>query len=1494
AIWGRHVWLLIYLSSGVLGNIWSCIWSPDYLSIGSSSALSGIIGAWPVFIAITWNQTTPNDRKERDRMMVLVLFAIVLLIGFSFMPMVDWAAHFGGMAAGMTVSATCFARKLQTPSWSIATGVIGALSSWSLFIGSLAYLVLCVEPNRRLLELWGGAAGMGGRVQAACVMEAVGHREANDATSEADERQGRTCPGRTFRTICLNSAANKAAVAAAGCGGAGLLLCSRRGDLGASFASPPAPRGHARGAAVLPAAADQRAAAAAPAAGPADGGAAAPRLAGAALGLGAAAAAKGAWRARGAAAPRTRRRFFGSPEEALENLNPFKESPAESTRKQYQAKVDEINALGPSLKEKSDDELRGLAQELRSRAQGGESLESLLAMSFALVREASDRVLGLRHFDVQLIGGMALHDGKIAEMGTGEGKTLVAILPAFLNALTGKGVHVVTVNDYLARRDAEWVGQPLRFLGLSVGIVQSQMASDVKQRAYRSDVTYVTNSELGFDYLRDQMCPTQTDLTLRAENPFNFCIVDEVDSILIDEARTPLIISGTAQNAPSKYQVAREVAKSLRKVVHYTTDEKQRQCVLLEDGVAMAEKLLNKDDLFDPDDPWFPFIVNALNAKELYVKDKQYIVKKGEVNIVDEFTGRVMEGRRWSNGLHQAVEAKEGVDIQAESVTLASISYQSLFRLFRKLSGMTGTAFTESKEFKQRIYKIETVVIPSNRERKRDDKDDQVFVDDIGKWKAVAREVENAHRIGRPVLIGTTNVENSEILAELLDALEVPYRLLNAKPENVARETEIIAGSGRKYAVTISTNMAGRGTDILLGGNSSMMARLKIREELFPRLFKVKKRAWVMPDDFYPVDLTKSVSDKVMDAVRFAVSEWVPDSAEKLAPTSTDAAAKILKSDLTELEADERLSLACEKAPTDDEAILRLREAYNLMAAEYKEVTDLEKREVIALDGLYVLGTERHESRRIDNQLRGRCSRQGDPGATRFFLSLNDQIFRIFGGDNIKKMVRAMSFSGSDDTPLESGLLSSSLEEAQKKVENYFYSVRKGVFDYDDVMDTQRQIVYSLRRRTLLEDDASIRSTLEEFSDKNMEDFVDGHINVKKPVKDWKLEKLAENVGIYWTDLKEVVTLESLKSAAAPGGDEGMKAVLALLQEKARDAFAQKCATIEESGQGLTGMVTRNILLMQLDNFWQQHLKNMDFLKNSVTLRAYGQKNPLTEYKLEGYQIFLKMMSRIRRNSVYNVGLFTPRKLTKMSKERVSSLIPNREARRRQLSEMLSGPQGEKIKELAGLGTEQNATARTINLARLALNVRQLLDARQSLGELAMASFSELREGMQRAGLITVGDQIRWASACNEFEMFEDEMVGEVYLGIRKGAEVAPDSPLSPEERLEARQNFGATLEDPEFLRTVGQFATSPSAFLAQMKEAAGEQGWTAENIQRLRETYAAAGVDIDEMMAAMSESSEAMPPEQREVVEYMQGLFSSGAAGVSSAEKKGAEKVKV
>eukprot|EP00929_Paragymnodinium_shiwhaense_P006869 TRINITY_DN110821_c0_g1_i1.p1 TRINITY_DN110821_c0_g1~~TRINITY_DN110821_c0_g1_i1.p1 ORF type:complete len:1309 (-),score=412.50 TRINITY_DN110821_c0_g1_i1:408-4334(-) len=1187
-------------------------------------------------------------------------------------------------------------------------------------------------------------------------------------------------------------------------------------------------------------------------------------------------------------ASRTQRRFFQT---TIENMNPFKEKPEEETKNRFDPIVKEIRSFEAGYKKMNDDELRAEASTLRARAEKGEGLDDLLPSSFALVREASDRVLGLRHFDSQMMGGIALHKGNVAEMGTGEGKTLVAILPAFLNALAGKGVHVVTVNDYLARRDAEWVGQPLRFLGVTVGVVQGGMTPDQRQKAYRCDVTYVTNSELGFDYLRDQLAPSPGDLGLREQEPFNFAIVDEVDSILIDEARTPLIISGMADQPSNKYMAAREVAKTLRKTVHYEVDEKQRQATLNEEGVEAAEKLLGKADLFDPQDPWFPFVVNALNAKELYTRDKSYIVKKGEVMIVDEFTGRIMDGRRWSGGLHQAVEAKENVKIQPESITLASISYQSLFRLFKKLSGMTGTAYTEAKEFDE-TYKLKTLVIPPNRTRAREDRDDIVYIDDIGKWKGLAREIENNHRLGRPVLVGTTNVENSEIVAELLDALGVPYRLLNAKPENVTKETEIVAASGRKYAVTIATNMAGRGTDIMLGGNSAMMARLRLRELLYPLLFPKKAKTFAMPDDFYPIDCTQASMEKARAAAKRAAEDWLAKAREAKEQDVDDleGAEKVAAGEFTLLEAEENLSLACEKSPVEDPAMLQLREAYQAIAGEFKQVTDIEKEEVKALGGLYVLGTERHESRRIDNQLRGRSGRQGDPGQTRFFLSLNDTIFRIFGGDNIKKMVGAMSFSHPDDTPLESSLLSTSLEEAQRKVENYYYSVRKNVFEYDDVMDTQRQIVYKLRRRALLDTDENIMSTVAEFSDRNMEDFLDGHISADKPVADWPLEKLAENCGIYCSLLKDLITVEALKEKAGGGGQDGRDAIGKYLQEKAAESLTKKVDLIEENAPKLSGVVQRQILLNQLDQYWQQHLRNMDFLKTGVTLRAYGQKNPLTEYKLEGYQVFLKMMSRIRRNTVYNVFLFTPRKLSPMSDEKIKSLIPSRGKRRQEMTELKKAAKtnAEAAAAVQMTTAASSSGSQAINLAKLALSVRQLLDAREALKELALASFGELKEQFNRAGLVLPADQLRWAASCKDFQLMEDEVSGEIYVGLKKWSEphaLAGIGASSKEERAEARVALSKAMDDPNFVRTVNEFADRPEDFLVQMKAASEAGGLTPDDVEKMRDLYAASGIDVDQMLEEMSANMEDMPEAQREVVMYMKNMMQKSKDEASQKE---------
>jgi preprotein translocase subunit SecA len=692
--------------------------------------------------------------------------------------------------------------------------------------------------------------------------------------------------------------------------------------------------------------------------------------------------------------------------------NVFASDPSAKTRKKYQDRVDAINALEPAMAALSDEALRAKTVEFKQRVAAGASLDDLLVEAFAAVREGSKRVLGLRPFDVQLIGGMILHDGQIAEMRTGEGKTLVAVLPAYLNALQGKGVHVVTVNDYLARRDSEWVGQVHRFMGLEVGLVQQGLSEVQRRAAYGADVTYVTNSELGFDFLRDNLAQDASELVLRG---FCFCIIDEVDSILIDEARTPLIISGPAEQPSEKYRKACKLATVLAKDVHYTVDEKQRSVLLTEEGYEAAEdvlqvhiifchffrhlvlpdwiiiiiffrmlsvrlasllrKLTNVSrlfsiqvaDLYDAREQWASYVINAIKAKELFLRDTSYIVRAGEVIIVDEFTGRTMPGRRWSDGLHQAVEAKEKLEIQNESVTLASISYQNFFRSYPKLAGMTGTAATEAAEFSN-IYELPVAVVPTNRTISRSDNPDVVFRNEAGKWRAVVQEIKRMHNSGRPVLVGTTSVEKSEVLSQALDAEGIPYELLNAKPENVERESEIVAQSGRRGAVTIATNMAGRGTDIILGGNPEFMARLKIRELLLPEVVtlvddddtgksngKTRKalrpRSWKVSPKLFPCELSSSTAALVKDAVSSAVASWGQRA-------------------LDELEAEERLAVACEKAPTSDPVLQKLRAAFVAVESEYKGVTDKEKAEVQALGGLHVVGTERHESRRIDNQVR--------------------------------------------------------------------------------------------------------------------------------------------------------------------------------------------------------------------------------------------------------------------------------------------------------------------------------------------------------------------------------------------------------------------------------------------------------------------------------------------------------------------------------------------
>ncbi|MBW4665790.1 MAG: preprotein translocase subunit SecA [Chroococcus sp. CMT-3BRIN-NPC107] len=906
--------------------------------------------------------------------------------------------------------------------------------------------------------------------------------------------------------------------------------------------------------------------------------------------------------------------------------------------KKFQPLVKEINLLEEEIQVLFDEQLTGKTAEFKQRLAKGESLDDLLPEAFAVVREAGKRVLGLRHFDVQLLGGTILHKGQIAEMKTGEGKTLVSTLPAYLNALTGRGVHVVTVNDYLARRDAEWMGQIHRFLGMSVGLIQQGMGPSERKKNYDCDITYVTNSEVGFDYLRDNMATSIVDVVQR---PLHYCIIDEVDSILVDEARTPLIISGQVERPTEKYVQAAQIAAVLKKGEddHYEVDEKARNVLLTDEGFAEAERLLEVTDLFDPNDPWAHYIFNALKAKELFITDVNYIVRNDEVVIVDEFTGRVLPGRRWSDGLHQAIEAKEGVEIQPETQTLATITYQNLFLLYDKLAGMTGTAKTEEAEF-EKIYKLEVTIVPTNRPRSRKDLSDVVFKAEEGKWKAIATECAEMHSLGRPVLVGTTSVEKSEYLSTLLNQLEIPYNLLNARPENVERESEIIAQAGRRGALTIATNMAGRGTDIILGGNSEYMARLKLREYFMPRIvlpededvFGItqasglpassstsgqgfvpgkKIKSWKASPQIFPTQLSQETEQMLKQAVEFAVQNYGERS-------------------MPELEAEDLVAVAAEKAPTEDPVIQRLRAAYNQIKQEYEQFTNTEHQEVVELGGLHVIGTERHESRRIDNQLRGRAGRQGDPGSTKFFLSLQDSLLRIFGGDRVGKLMDM--FRVEEDMPIESGMLTRSLEGAQKKVETYYYDIRKQVFEYDEVMNNQRRAIYAERRRVLEGQD--LKEQVIKYAEKTMDDVVDYYINPDLPSEDWDLVTLVSKVKefVYLLADLEPNQLEDLS----------ITEIKTFMHEQVRIAYDIKEAEVDQIQPGLMRQAERFFILQQIDTLWREHLQQMDALRESVGLRGYGQKDPLVEYKSEGYELFLDMMTNIYRNVVYSLFQFQP------------------------------------------------------------------------------------------------------------------------------------------------------------------------------------------------------------------------------------------------------------
>jgi preprotein translocase subunit SecA len=845
--------------------------------------------------------------------------------------------------------------------------------------------------------------------------------------------------------------------------------------------------------------------------------------------------------------------------------NPFIKN---SVTNKYQTLINQINSLEANLKTLTDTELRNKTFQLKKQYHKTQDLNELIAESFAITREASFRTLGLRHFDVQLIGGLVLNSGKISEMRTGEGKTLVATLPAVLNALTNKGVHIVTVNDYLASRDQISMGQIYRFLGLNTGLIQEDMSFKERQQNYQADITYVTNNELAFDYLRDNMASNLNQVVLP---PFNYCIVDEVDSIFIDEAQVPLIISQAVETCIDKYIVSAEIAEYLEVNVHFKVDEKNRNIILTEQGTTQIEKILQIDDLYNPNDPWIPYILSAIKATALFFRNVHYIIQNNQIIIVDEFTGRIMPDRRWNEGLHQAVEAKEGVPIRQNTETAASITYQNFFLLYPKLSGMTGTAKTSEVEF-EKIYSLSVEEIPTARTNLRKDLPDFVFKDSLTKWTAIAKECKSITKTKQPILIGTTTVENSEMLADLLEEYNLPYKLLNAKPENIKRESEIVAQAGEIGSITIATNMAGRGTDIILGGN----ILFKIRKQLYKIIVYYKSQKGLTRD----INFT---SQKVLSVLKslFTESQFV-----NLSSTG------ILKF-LNEID-----QIRIPKTPYECSIKFLLTQ----LSQFEKKTQTLNNKIVKNLGGLYIIGTERNNSRRIDNQLRGRCGRQGDPGTSRFFLSLEDSLFRNFGSTNLQNFMQNQFL---DDLPLESNLLTKSLDAAQKRVEERDYDGRKYLFDYDDILNKQRNIVYYERRKLL--ESQSLRETILAYGEQVIKDI----INL---LQDTKFNKDKSEIEEFFK-----TRLVSLNNDLNNLDSFQLKTYL--FQEFWL-SYETKVLEFEICQIGLIRSFERTITLYYTDIAWKEHLQKIALLRDAVGWRSYGQRNPLFEFKEEAYNLF--------------------------------------------------------------------------------------------------------------------------------------------------------------------------------------------------------------------------------------------------------------------------------
>ena len=858
--------------------------------------------------------------------------------------------------------------------------------------------------------------------------------------------------------------------------------------------------------------------------------------------------------------------------------NPFKQN---SITNEYQVLINEINSFEDKFKVLTDTEIRLKSMQLKKQYQNTLDLTAITAEAFALTREASIRTLGLRHFDVQLLGGLVLNNGNIAEMRTGEGKTLVATSPAYLNALTKKGVHIVTVNDYLANRDQISMGQVYRFLGLDTGLIQENMSSVERQKNYDADITYVTNNELGFDYLRDNMALHISNVVLR---PFNYCIVDEVDSVLIDEAQTPLIISNSVQTSVDKYIITAEIIDYLEVNTHFKVDEKNKNVILTKEGAIRIEEILNIDNLYNKNDPWIPYIINALKATTLFFKNVHYIVQNNQIIIVDEFTGRIMPDRRWSDGLHQAVEAKEGVPIRQSSETAASVTYQNLFLLYPKLSGMTGTAKTAEVEF-DKIYNLPVVEIPTAKPNLRTDLPDVIYKDELSKWNAIAKECKEIATKKQPILIGTTTVEKSEMLGQLLSEYDLSYQILNAKPENVRRESEIVAQAGKKSSITIATNMAGRGTDIILGGNISF----KVRKQLYNILVLYKNQSnSKKTNTLFPlVKLVSGISQRFLSVLMSLIND-----SEFLALSDTEIL-KILN------EIDQI------RVPTTSYQYL-IKFLTNELLKFEKKNQSIDNRIVKNLGGLYIVGTERNDSRRIDNQLRGRCARQGDPGTSKFFLSLEDRLLRLFGGPKIQNFMKSQLL---DDSPLESNLLTKSLDSAQKRLEEADYDSRKNLFDYDEILNKQRNVIYYERRKIL--ESVSVQTKLLAYGEQIITEIVTRIQKKNLTISDVipRLENL------FGTDLILNKFENSLNNF------DPLELKIYLFQEFWL-TYEMKVIELELRHLGIIRALERTLILIYIDIDWKEHLQKMALLRDAVGWRSYGQRNPLFEYKDEAYELF--------------------------------------------------------------------------------------------------------------------------------------------------------------------------------------------------------------------------------------------------------------------------------